>query len=242
VVVVTGVRPASGSLEGGATITIDGSYFDDTDAPATVYVDGAPCEVTSVTDEMIECVVPRQPTRTFSSFAGNRGTLLESWTSTESLDVVSAYVTSAESTHTLDEWQWSDTIQDTLVSRTRAYFVPPSDNDYQFVVTADDEAMVWLSPTDDPAAKAIIITCDQSTRTATGCPVSGKMPLVAGQQYVKPLDDPTISISGWQTQTPIADTQRVEVTSAVPQYMVYRLGVSGVYTGTGLNTWSIDSA
>ena len=85
--------------------------------------------------------------------SGNRGTLLESWTSTESLDVVSAYVTSAESTHTLDEWQWSDTIQDRLVSRTRAYFVPPSDNDYQFVVTADDEAMVWLSPTDDPAAK-----------------------------------------------------------------------------------------
>ena len=40
VVVVTGVRPASGSLEGGATITIDGSYFDDTDAPATVDIDG----------------------------------------------------------------------------------------------------------------------------------------------------------------------------------------------------------
>ena len=40
VVVVTGVRPASGSLEGGATITIDGSYFDNTDAPATVDIDG----------------------------------------------------------------------------------------------------------------------------------------------------------------------------------------------------------
>ena len=26
------------------------------------------------------------------------------------------------------------------------------------------------------------------------------------------------------------------------QYMVYRLGVSGVYTGTGLNPWSTDSA
>ena len=56
-------------------------------------------------------------------------------------------------TATLDEWLWTDTVQDNFVSRTQAYFVPPSDNDYEFVVTAEDDATVWLSPSDDPAAK-----------------------------------------------------------------------------------------
>ncbi|KAK2194026.1 hypothetical protein NP493_3g06001 [Ridgeia piscesae] len=151
--VVTGVSPATGSLEGGTTITVEGQFFDETETTAKVDIDGVSCVVTDVKDENITCVVPRKPTKTITSYAGNRGTLLEWWTSTDTLDTVSDSVASPEGTETLDEWQWSDTVQDNFVSRTRAYFVPPSDNGYEFVVTAEDEAMVWLSPSDDPAAK-----------------------------------------------------------------------------------------
>ena len=85
--------------------------------------------------------------------SGNRGALLESWTSADSLDALSTSVAGAGSTRTLDEWQWSDSVSNDFVSRTRAFFVPPSDNDYQFNVTTEGDALVRLNPTSDLAAQ-----------------------------------------------------------------------------------------
>ncbi len=75
---VDDVAPKSGSLLGGALLTVTGRFFDDNSGiRARVVVGGTECPVTDVTDERITCLLPPKPVGEAAVYPGGRGALVE---------------------------------------------------------------------------------------------------------------------------------------------------------------------
>ena len=77
---------------------------------------------------------------------------------------------------------------DNYGQRLRGYLVPPADGDYQFWVSADESAELWLSPDDSPFTRVKIARLTEGatayrTYTTRVEQHSGKITLQAGRHY-----------------------------------------------------------
>ena len=93
-------------------------------------------------------------------FQGNRGWRRDIWNETSkyqaALSAVENY-TSPDQSDVIDETTWTESQRDKYVSRSQGFFIPPSDNEFQFYVKADDSAELHLSSNDDPAQTVSIL-------------------------------------------------------------------------------------
>ena len=101
---------------------------------------------------------------------GNRGLLLEFWNTTfknhDDLPDVMNFSTAASdySSGVWDEARFEGSgvpfavLPSRYTSRVRGFFVPPADSDYQFLIRADDQAILYFSLTGNPADKVSSFT------------------------------------------------------------------------------------
>ena len=68
---IEGLSANSGSTEGGLMLTVTGQYFDDTDSPARVLIDGEECRVQEpISSTAIVCEISTPPASTPSVHTG----------------------------------------------------------------------------------------------------------------------------------------------------------------------------
>ncbi|KAG7219455.1 hypothetical protein INR49_009289 [Caranx melampygus] len=162
---VTGVSPSNGSVLGGTLLTIHGRFFDQTDQPARVLVGGSPCDVHSVTDNMITCTTAEHPMdddmgshNNTRGFPGSRGLRMEGWNNTRP-----RYLTDIWDYHDnmTGYWtQWIDAMRhyfplanNYFSTRTRGFFVPPSTGNFTIYLHCDDICELYLSNSSRPEDK-----------------------------------------------------------------------------------------
>ncbi len=92
--------------------------------------------------------------------AGNRGLIREKWKSKEvfglSFDELTQHTGEAENLTRLEDFSFDNEVDEgdtNFVTRTRGYFVPPTDNTYQFKIRADDQARLYFSVSGDSSSK-----------------------------------------------------------------------------------------
>ncbi|KAI5091821.1 fibrocystin-L precursor, partial [Silurus meridionalis] len=187
---VTGVYPSQGSLHGGTLLTIQGNYFDQTDAPAKVLLGGRECTVQNVTDGAIVCVTPAYEWSYMTVFPGGRGLKMEMWNNSrpQRLEEVLSYNSSRPGYSV----QWVDTLSyvwplelDYFVSRFSGFFVPVETDNYYFIVKADDRVQMYFSKTGRPTDKVLIAYTTQWTNVYNRMSTqkSEVMSLEAGKPY-----------------------------------------------------------
>ena len=94
--------------------------------------------------------------------AGNRGLVLEVWTSQSKLyhelgDIESLTSTDAGySVHQIGQSFFSHSATN-YVSRTRGFFVAPYTGEYSFRIRSADVSSLRLSPNSDPANKVLVV-------------------------------------------------------------------------------------
>ena len=67
---VSHISQSTGLTSGGERITVHGSYFDETNAAAAVYINGLSCDVMNVSHSHITCITPASPELNFTRYAG----------------------------------------------------------------------------------------------------------------------------------------------------------------------------
>ncbi|OCT77100.1 fibrocystin-L [Xenopus laevis] len=154
---ITGISPSVGSTEGGTTITITGSNFDETDSPARVLVGGQECIVLGLTDTTIICQTPPRPKVLPTLFPGGRGLKCEMWNKTSSYAIDQAINFTPNTTNFVgvswvEDASQAWTLQNFIV-RLSGFFVPSETDDYTFYIKGDDYYILMFSETGDPANK-----------------------------------------------------------------------------------------
>lgn len=180
---ITGVTPSSGSTDGGTDLTIAGNYFTGTMENTKVYIAGVECEITSLTSIEIQCTSPPKPAELPTHFCGNRGLLLEVWTSgtklySELADIET--LTSSDtgySEHQIGQSSFSHP-ETNYVSRTRGSFIAPFSGEYLFMIKSADASSLRLSTNSDPANKVEIAKCEST------CPEYGSSPSQTSNRVV----------------------------------------------------------
>ncbi|XP_035686784.1 fibrocystin-L-like [Branchiostoma floridae] len=168
---VSSVSPSVGSTEGRSTITISGEWFDSTSQVATVMVGGEECSRQGdITDTEIVCLTPKKPTKEAVSYAGNRGVYREVWEYDESSSIPALTdLPVGEPTEStwIDSFSWTNR-SESYFSRVRGFFIPPNDNDYQFVlqdcVKPSDDFVLYLSPSGPEDEPLDVLECPDSGR------------------------------------------------------------------------------
>uniref|UniRef100_A0A803KL97 Dual-specificity protein phosphatase 22 n=1 Tax=Xenopus tropicalis TaxID=8364 RepID=A0A803KL97_XENTR len=154
---ITGISPSVGSTEGGTIITITGSNFDQTDAPARVLVGGQDCIVLGLTDTTITCRTPPRPSVLPTLFPGSRGLKCQMWNKTSSYAIDQA-INFNESTPNYAGVSWVEDASQAwpllnFIARLSGFFVPSETDDYTFYIKGDDYYILMFSETGDPANK-----------------------------------------------------------------------------------------
>uniref|UniRef100_K1QFR0 Fibrocystin-L n=1 Tax=Magallana gigas TaxID=29159 RepID=K1QFR0_MAGGI len=211
---ITGVTPSSGSTDGGTDLTIAGNYFTGTMENTEVYIGGKSslmiihctailatcrwgrfmyseeCKVTSVTSTEIQCTSPPQPVELPTNFCGNRGLLLEVWTSGTKLYTELADIETLTSSDTgyseqlIGQSSFSHP-ETNYVSRTRGSFIAPYSGEYLFMIKSADASSLRLSMDGDPANKVEIAKCESTCPEYGSSPsqTSGRVVLTESQKY-----------------------------------------------------------
>ncbi|XP_058475058.1 PKHD1 like 1, tandem duplicate 1 [Solea solea] len=159
---VKGVSPSSGSVLGGTLLTIQGRFFDETDQPARVLVGGLPCEIQSLSDDMITCrTAEHRMNNKTSIYPGSRGLKMDGWNNTRPRYLTDLWNYNENST---GYWsQWIDSMrhtfpdeQDNFCTRTRGFLVPPSTGNFRIYLNCDDRCELYLSNSTQPEHKVKI--------------------------------------------------------------------------------------
>ncbi|XP_069572864.1 fibrocystin-L-like [Brachyistius frenatus] len=157
---VTGVSPSHGSVMGGTLLTIHGRFFDQTDQPAHVLIEGLPCEIQSVAENRITCKTPRnQMNNKTTVYPGGRGLKMEVWNNTRPryLSDIWSY-----DNHKKGYWlQWVDSLPHTFKfsdfsTRSTGFFIPPASTNYTLYLHCDNRCELHLSSSSRPEDKVKI--------------------------------------------------------------------------------------
>ncbi|XP_078698697.1 fibrocystin-L-like isoform X2 [Branchiostoma floridae x Branchiostoma belcheri] len=169
---VSSVSPRVGSTMGGSTISISGDWFDPTSQVASVTVGGEECSRHGdVTDIEIVCLAPKDPANQAVSYAGNRGVYREVWEYSEpaSMPALTDLPVGdpTEGPAWTDGFFWTNR-SESYFSRMRGFFIPPNDNDYQFVLQdckkPSDDFILYFSPNGAEDETLDIFECPDSGR------------------------------------------------------------------------------
>ncbi|KAL1767893.1 fibrocystin-L isoform X2 [Sigmodon hispidus] len=160
---VTKIFPSKGSTEGGTTLTIYGSFFDQTDLPVRVLVGGQTCDILNITENCIYCKTPAKPKILKTIYPGGRGLKIEVWNNSRPvhLEDILEY---NEHTSGYMGASWIDSAsyvwpmeQDTFVARFSGFLVPPDSDFYRFYIRGDDRYAIYFSQTGSPEDKYYMV-------------------------------------------------------------------------------------
>ncbi|KAI8519352.1 Fibrocystin-L [Branchiostoma belcheri] len=124
-----------------------------------------------VTDIEIVCLAPKDPANQAVSYAGNRGVYREVWEYSEPASMPA--LTDLPVGDPTEDPAWTDGFfwtnrSESYFSRMRGFFIPPNDNDYQFVLQdckkPSDDFILYFSPNGAEDETLDIFECPDSGR------------------------------------------------------------------------------
>ncbi|XP_067888793.1 PKHD1 like 1, tandem duplicate 1 [Heterodontus francisci] len=152
---VTGIHPSEGSVEGGTHLTVNGRFFDETDAPARVTVGGQSCEIRSINTIQIICQIAKETNLSRAVFPGGRGLKVETWQNGTLNDL--AYYnesTPGYSVSWIDEALYRpSTPWSPSVTRLSGFVVAPETDNYRFYIRGRGTFRFYFSLTGLPQDK-----------------------------------------------------------------------------------------
>ncbi|KAJ8273405.1 hypothetical protein GJAV_G00101260 [Gymnothorax javanicus] len=184
------VSPSMGSTQGGTLLSIEGSYFDETDRPAKVLVGGQECKILSLSDERITCMTPRHQVNNMTVFPGGRGVKMEVWNNSRPSDL-------DEVLNYNESWpgysvSWVDSLSyiwpthlEHFVARLSGFIVPTETDYFTFYIKGDDRYALYFSQTGLPEDKVKIAYHNSAANNffRAGSQRSSRMHLEKGKPY-----------------------------------------------------------
>ena len=178
-----------GSKAGGQELSIAGAGFPSDISKYEVLVDGAACELKSVSYNQIVCMTSAKGTPSVAGsqdFAGGAGLLTETWYSESSWAGLIGLVQPDLKTVSLTP-QIKNNVGDNIQTRLSGLFLAPQSGSYQFFISSDDGASVYLSTDSSPNNKQLIISFNDYTdlkdKFRNPKAASSPIDLVQGQAY-----------------------------------------------------------
>ncbi|XP_078254550.1 PKHD1 like 1, tandem duplicate 1 [Rhinoraja longicauda] len=153
---VTGIYPSEGSVEGGTRLTVNGRFFDETDAPARVTVADQNCEIRSVNTTQIICLIPKESNLSRTVFQGGRGLKVETWKNgnLRELPNYNESTVGYNTSWTEEAFYKTSTPWCPSVTRLSGFFIAPETDNYRFYIKGRGVFELYFSLTGLPQDKA----------------------------------------------------------------------------------------
>ncbi|XP_067947416.1 fibrocystin-L-like [Watersipora subatra] len=251
---IDSVSPASGSIEGGTLLTIEGDNFDNTSKPVEVKVADSNCEVQQQSKTEIVCKTATNP-GVAPPYRGGRGlTHSVVYAETTDLDNIPALVNQPDDTSVIDSLYIS--YNKSASSQTFGFLVAPQTGNYSFETKIVDKTFSSLSQShdnirhhliageeyyvelehtslldaDNLVSVALRMYQTDKTSSQTGSAVNERQKLTMTSSVVP--ETQLISFANWNLNSnAVHAVQTIDVVPTTYGYVTeYRLSMDGAYS------------